>query len=169
MRFGGVLEHDLASASGIVDVTEISRSCLLLVPAATAYQVVIDVERYADFVPACKKVQVLERRREDAQVEWVEAQVTVGKAGAEYVFVTENKCVANEQVEVNLKQGPFKRLHGVWTFKALGDKGCRVDLTLDFEATSLLSGLLDGMAQKVADSMVDAFSRRISDAPSHGN
>jgi ribosome-associated toxin RatA of RatAB toxin-antitoxin module len=151
-----------------VDVTEITRSCLLLVPVEQAYRVVADVERYAEFLPACRSVSVLERRIDEHQVEWVEAQVTVGKAGAEYEFVTENQGVLNQRIEVQLKRGPFKRLHGLWSFKALGDEGCRIELRLEFEALGVLAGVLNPVAQKAADRMVDAFSQRISDGHDHG-
>jgi len=86
-------------------VTQITRSCLLLVPVERAYQEVADVERYPDFLPACKSVAILERRVDAHQVEWVDAQVTVGKAGAEYEFVTENQGVLNQRIEVQLKRG----------------------------------------------------------------
>jgi ribosome-associated toxin RatA of RatAB toxin-antitoxin module len=149
-------------------VTQITRSCLLLVPVERAYQVVADVERYPDFLPACKSVAILERRVDAHQVEWVDAQVTVGKAGAEYEFVTENQGVLNQRIEVQLKRGPFKRLHGLWSFKALGEEGCRIELSLEFEAAGVLAGLLNPVAQKAADRMVDAFSQRISDESDHG-
>lgn len=141
---------------------EITRSCLLLVPVEQAYQVVADVERYAEFLPACKRVSVLERRVDECQIEWVDAEVTVGKSGAEYEFVTQNQGVPNQRIEVQLKRGPFKRLHGLWSFKPLGDEGCRIELRLEFEAIGVLAGLLNPLAQKAADRMVDAFSQRIS-------
>lgn len=144
-----------------VVVTEIIRSCLLLVPVTRAYQVVAEVERYPEFLPACKGVSVLERRVDEHDVEWVEAQVTVGAAGAEYEFVTQNQGRKNQHIEVHLKRGPFNRLDGLWSFKALGDDGCRIELRLEFEAAALLAGMLNPVANRVADRMVDAFSQRI--------
>lgn len=142
-------------------MTEISRSCLLMVPVAQAYGVVADIERYPEFLPGCHAVTVLSRRQDVDQVDWVEAAVTAAKAGAEYEFVTLNKGVLNQCIEVSLKSGPFQRLEGEWRFKALGDEGCRIDLQLDFVAAGLLAGLIHPIAQKVADRMVEAFSQRI--------
>ena len=109
-------------------MTEISRSCLLMVPVAPAYEVVADIERYPEFLPGCDVVTVLSRHQDEDQVDWVEAQVTAAKAGVEYRFVTLNKGVLNQRIEVSLKSGPFERLEGEWHFKALGDEGCRIDL-----------------------------------------
>ena len=41
-------------------MTQIQRSLLLMVPVATAYQVVADVQSYAEFLPGCDAVEVLE-------------------------------------------------------------------------------------------------------------
>ena len=142
-------------------MTEITRSCLLMVPVAQAYNVVADIERYPEFLPGCHAVSVLSRRQDEDQVDWIEAKVTAAKAGAEYGFVTLNKGVVNQRIEVSLKSGPFQRLEGEWRFKALGDDGCRIDLHLDFVASGLLAGLIHPIAQKAADRMVDAFSQRI--------
>lgn len=142
-------------------MTEIARSCLLLVPVDQAYAVVADIECYAQFLPGCKAVTVLSREQDAAGIEWVDAEVTVAKAGARYQFVTQNKGHVNERIEVTLQKGPFERLQGEWRFKALGADGCRVDLQLEFVATGLLAGLINPIAQKAADRMVDAFSHRI--------
>ena len=142
-------------------MTEISRSCLLMVPVAQAYGVVADIERYPEFLPGCHAVTVLNRHQDADQVDWLEAEVTAAKAGAEYGFVTLNKGVPNQGIEVSLKSGPFQRLEGEWRFKALGDEGCRIDLRLDFVAAGLLAGLIHPIAQKLADRMVEAFAQRI--------
>ena len=142
-------------------MTEISRSCLLMVPVAHAYDVVSDIQRYPEFLPGCDAVTVLSRHQDEDQVDWVEAKVTAAKAGAKYGFVTLNKGVLNQRIEVSLKSGPFQRLEGEWLFKALGDEGCRIDLQLEFVASGLLAGLIHPIAQKAADRMVDAFSQRI--------
>ncbi len=39
---------------------------------------------------------------------------------------------------MDLEKGPFKQLHGVWTFKALGDKACKISLDLSFEYDSAI-------------------------------
>lgn len=143
-------------------MTEISRSCLLLAPLARCYEVVADIERYHEFLPGCDSVTVLARCQDANGVECVDAKVTVSKAGAQYDFVTQNKGTTNQRIEVALKSGPFERLEGEWRFKALGDEGCRVELQLTFQAKGLLASLIHPIAQKAADRMVDAFSKRIN-------
>ena len=142
-------------------MTEIARSCLLLVPVSRAYEVVADIQRYPEFLPSCEAVSVLQRRQISATVEEVAAQVTVSKAGTTYQFETLNTGTTDQTIDVALQSGPFERLQGEWRFKALGAEGCRVELQLDFVASGLLARLIEPIAQSAADRMVDAFAQRI--------
>ena len=65
------------------------------------------------------------------------------------------------RVAMSLREGPFRTLEGNWTFKPLGQEGCRVDLDLEFEPSGLLATMLSPMAESLANLMVDAFVERI--------
>ena len=67
-------------------VKKITRSALLEVPVELAYQVVVDVEAYPDFLPGCERVEVLKRTDTG-----VEVKVTVSGAGIKQKFVTVNR------------------------------------------------------------------------------
>ena len=57
--------------------------------------------------------------------------------------------------------GPFKRLHGIWRFESRGEQGCRVTLDLEFDfASRLLRGVVGPVFHEIANTMVDAFTRR---------
>ena len=149
-------------------VIEISRSCLLLVPASVAYSVVADVEGYPKFLPACESVTVLSRSEDAHGFECVEARVVASKAGANFELVTRNMGLLNESIGVSLVEGPFEALQGEWRFKALGEAGCRVDFSLTFVANKLLSRLINPIAHSVADRLVDAFSHQITQTADPG-
>ena len=72
----------------------------------------------------------------------------------------ENALVPPHHIDMALRDGPFKRLHGRWQFHALDESACKVTLTLDFEPQTRLLGpaLALGM-QGLADRMVDDFVR----------
>lgn len=135
---------------------ELFRSALLEVPPSAAYAVVIDVVRYPEFLPGCKAVSVLE-----TTARGLVAQVSVSGAGIKESFVTNNIHTLDKLVVMSLQEGPFERLEGKWTFTALGDLGCRIDLHIDYEPKGLLSRILGKLANRVANKMVDAFSERI--------
>lgn len=134
----------------------IIRSALVEAPPSAAYEVVVDVERYPEFLPNCESVRVLE-----TSANGLVAAVTVVGRGLTERFVTSNAHKQNESVLMTLREGPFRHLRGEWIFTPLGDVGCRIDLYLDFAPKGVLARLLSGLADSVANRMVDAFSDRV--------
>ena len=132
-----------------------------MAPVTTAYQVVADVQAYAAFLPGCEAVEVLETRMLEDGISEVVARVTAASRGLRQEFITTNRCQPPQRIQISLQEGPFERLEGCWTFKALGDDGCRVALDLDFVAKGLLMKTLGGVVGSVSDRMVDAFAERI--------
>lgn len=135
---------------------KLERTALLEVPIDVAYDVVVDVLRYPDFLPGCKAVSVLE-----SSDSGLIAKVAVAGRGIHESFVTENVHHPHESVFMYLREGPFERLEGQWLFTPLGDIGCRVDLRIDYLPKGLIAHLLSGFADKAANRLVDAFSQRI--------
>ncbi|GIS20423.1 MAG: hypothetical protein CM15mP120_23390 [Pseudomonadota bacterium] len=106
-------------------------------------------------------MEVLQERTLEDGVSEVTARVTASARGLRQEFVTVNRCQPFERIHVQLQEGPFDRLDGCWTFKPVGDEGCRVELELEFIAKGLLMKTLSGVLGSVSDRMVDAFAERI--------
>ena len=145
--------------------TQISRSALLMVPVEVAYEVVVDVASYPEFLPACLATTIIE-----TQSQGLTASVTVGGRVAgraiEETFVTRNAHVLNEQIDMSLSDGPFEKLEGKWLFKKLGDQGCKIEVTINYTPKGLLARMLSTLVDPMASKMVDAFSQRIELAAS---
>ena len=137
-------------------MTELIRTALLEVPPSVAYDVVVDVLSYPKFVPGCKSVSVLE-----THAAGLVAEVAVAGKGIHESFVTTNQHHLDEMVVMSLREGPFERLEGHWSFTALGDIGCRIDLRIEYIPKGVLARLMSVFADKMANKMVDAFSERI--------
>ena len=135
---------------------KLTRRALLEVTVATAYQVVCDVVSYPQFVPACDSVTVLEQLEDGLR-----AKVVVAARGMRQSFTTVNHHVRNERIKMMLEDGPFERLVGEWQFAGIGDAGCRVSLAMDFVPKGMLAMMLSGVAEPVADTLVDAFCERM--------
>ena len=138
-------------------MNRIKKSALLEVPVELAYQVVVDVEAYPQFLPGCQAVEVLSRTEQG-----LEAKVTVTGAGMTQKFVTANRHTPNV-ITMSLKRGPFKSLEGVWHFNAIGDLGCRVEVDLSYEVDGMLSVVFSPIADVVANKLVSAFCQRMDD------
>lgn len=134
----------------------IQRSALLPLPAQVLYDLVNDVARYPEFLPWCSASQVLE-----SSAEQMVARLDIAKGGVSQSFVTRNVLVAGERIEMNLVEGPFSRLNGVWHFKALGEQACKISLDLSFDyAGALAKATLGPLFNQAANTMVDAFCQR---------
>lgn len=136
--------------------THIQRSALLPYPASALYALVNDVDRYPEFLPWCSSAQILEQ---DEGL--MRAGLTVAKGGLSQQFTTRNTLVPDDSITMDLEKGPFKQLHGVWSFKALGDKACKISLDLSFEYDSaIVRATLGPLFNQAANTMVDAFCQR---------
>ena len=82
-------------------------------------------------------------------------------AGFKKSFTTRNYHIAGRQIKVNLLDGPFKHLDGLWNFIHLGEeRACRVELTLNYSFDSVFGALVGPIFDKIADSLVDSFVSR---------
>lgn len=137
-------------------MAEVSRSALLMYSADEMYKLVNDVVAYPEFLPGCVAANVISS---DEQA--MRASVKVSKAGISQSFTTENTLVENKSIEMNLVDGPFKHLTGGWTFTALDDQACKVNLDLQFEFSSTLVEFAFGkIFHELVGSMVKSFSSR---------
>ncbi|MGL4316911.1 MAG: type II toxin-antitoxin system RatA family toxin [Pseudomonas sp.] len=136
--------------------TRIQRSALLPYPAQALYDLVNDVASYPQFLPWCSASEVLEESAESMR-----ASLTVSKATLSQRFMTRNKLVPGKSIEMQLEEGPFSQLQGVWEFKALGDKACKISLDMTFDyAGPLVKATLGPLFTQAANTMVDAFCQR---------
>ncbi|KIH85370.1 type II toxin-antitoxin system RatA family toxin [Pseudomonas batumici] len=136
--------------------THIQRSALLPYPAQALYDLVNDVARYPEFLPWCSAAQVLE-----SSDVLMRATLTVAKGGLSQHFVTRNTLVPGQSIEMNLDEGPFNQLHGIWVFKPLGAKACKISLDMTFDyAGPIVRATLGPLFNQAANTLVDAFCQR---------
>lgn len=143
----------------------VKRSVLLWYSPHEMYELVTAVERYPDFLPWCQKSDVLERDDEGMTV-----RLTLVKGGVRHAFTTRNFHRADEQVRIELVDGPFSDLEGTWQFLPVGRAGaalepavsaCRIEFDLRYAfANSVLEALVSPVFDRIANTLVDAFVQR---------
>jgi ribosome-associated toxin RatA of RatAB toxin-antitoxin module len=123
------------------------------------FALVNDIEAYPRRFDWCEAAQVLEA--DDAHVI---ARLDLGLGALRTWFTTQNTLSPPHHIDMQLRDGPFRRLSGRWQFHALDESACKVTLTLEFEPLSrLLAPALTLGFQGLADRMVDDFVR-VADA-----
>ena len=120
------------------------------------YALVADIEGYPEFLPWCASAVIHQRRGRE-----VEASIEIARGPVRKSFRTRNTSHPHRLIEISLVDGPFKRLEGHWRFVPLADRGCRVELSLDFAFSNrAVQKLLNPVFSEIADSLVDAFCRQ---------
>lgn len=138
---------------------EVKRSALIAESPAHMYRLVNDIERYPEFVPWCASARV--DSRTDTEVV---ATLSIKRGPLRAEFTTRNLLEPDRRVLMQFVSGPFRVLEGLWTFTALGELGCRVELEMRFEFANRVAGtLFEPLFEDTAASLVDAFVKRARD------
>ncbi|MCW5655759.1 type II toxin-antitoxin system RatA family toxin [Hydrogenophaga sp.] len=137
----------------------IQKSVLLWHSAHEMFALVTDIEHYPRFLPWCDQGEVLERT-EDGMV----ARVGMAISGLRQSFTTRNIHEADRRVRMELLDGPFSQLDGLWEFTPLGDgsqRACKVEFQLSYGfSNGALATLVGPVFDKIAGNLVDAFVKR---------
>jgi ribosome-associated toxin RatA of RatAB toxin-antitoxin module len=141
-------------------VSHIKRSALVHYSPAEMYALVNDVTAYPKFLPWCKSSKVISQSDTEMM-----ASVEIAKGALNRTFTTKNTLQNNSRIEIALVNGPFKTLHGAWTFHPLKhDEACKIELDLVFQFDSgLMSIAARPVFTQIANSLVDAFSKRAAE------
>jgi len=130
----------------------------VLVPYAPAemFELVDRIELYPQFLPWCGGTQV-----QNSGEHRKTARIDIDYHGVRAHFTTDNVNDPPQSIVVTLKDGPFRHLHGEWQFRALGDRGCKIEFELAYEfATALLEKVVGPVFNHIAHSFIDAFVHR---------
>lgn len=134
----------------------VQRSALVMHSDQSMYDLVNDVASYPQFMEGCQAAEIFEHT--DQQMV---ARLDLKKGGVKTSFMTRNSLQAPSVIEMNLEDGPFKTLKGVWRFKALTPTACKVSLDLEFEFNNMAVGLAASkLFSTMANELVDSLCRR---------
>lgn len=120
------------------------------------FDLVNDIEAYPQFMDGCAGAKILARGED-----WVEARLDLSKAGVTQSFVTRNQLQPPHSMAMQLVDGPFNYLRGVWQFTPLGETACKVSFRLEFEMKNRLLGMaVAKLFESVSSKQVDALCAR---------
>jgi ribosome-associated toxin RatA of RatAB toxin-antitoxin module len=144
---------------------QVRKSVLLWYSPHELYQLVVDVEKYPQFLPWCERAEVV-ARDEQGQT----ARLHLAYAGVRQAFTTRNVQTTDRSVHVGLVDGPFSLLDGLWQFVPLplpagqgptGGEACKIEFELRYQfANAVLELAISPVFDRIADTLVDSFVRR---------
>ncbi len=122
------------------------------------YALVIDVERYPEFIPWCRAARITRR----------EENCFFGELVISFKHITErytSKVIGEPggpepQINVTLVSGPFEYLTNHWLFRKTAE-GTEINFMLDFKFRSrILETLIGGLFSRASEKMTAAFMTR---------
>lgn len=129
--------------------------------AQQLYRLVMDIEKYPEFLPWCKQAKIIERLSPHNL--HADLLVNFKNFFEKYRSDVTHKINSDGSYFINVIaiQGPFKKLINQWKFHDLADGKCQVEFFIDFEFNSFfLNKMLGGVFEKAAEKMMAAFEER---------
>jgi ribosome-associated toxin RatA of RatAB toxin-antitoxin module len=137
-------------------MTRVQKSVLVPYSAARMFDLVERIEAYPQFLPWCAGARITGQSGEGAL-----ARIDINYHGVRAHFTTVNRSRPPDEIVIELRDGPFRHLAGIWRFRSLSEAASKVELELDYEfSTHLLERLIGPVFSHIANSFVDAFVRR---------
>ena len=137
-------------------IREIKRTALVTFTPEQMFDLVVDVERYCEFLPWVAGAEVHEKTERELQ-----ASLIMERAGIRQSFTTRNVMQRPDWMSLELVNGPFKQLAGLWTFTAIGTAGTRIVLDMKFEFANPVASMLFCRAfEQSVGELIDAFVAR---------
>jgi ribosome-associated toxin RatA of RatAB toxin-antitoxin module len=137
-------------------IREIRRNALVTFSPEQMFDLVIDVERYPEFLPWVAAAELHEKSDCDLL-----ASMEMQRGGMHERFTTRNEFARPGFMDMKLVQGPFRVLDGRWTFAGIADAGTRIELVMRFEFANPVVSLLFGKAfEHSCNTLIDAFIAR---------
>ena len=85
----------------------------------------------------------------------------IAKGEIGFKFTTVNTMEKGRSISINLENGPFKLLKGVWRFTPLETYECIISLHFEFEfSNKLLDIALGGLFKQLCASMIESFRKQ---------
>lgn len=130
--------------------------------ATNMYDLVVDMERYPEFVPLCKDMRVRGWTELGDGIEVATSSMTVAYKMFQEVFTT--KVTMNRPelwIAVDYLDGPLKVLANRWTFRPLGEMASEVEFMIDYEFRSrMLGALMGAVFDRAFRRFATAFEKR---------
>jgi len=124
---------------------------------------VLDIEKYPEFVPFCLGAHVYEKKEKDDLI-LIVADLTIGKGPIKDTYKSDVKFnKKNNSIVVTNIGGPLNYLENTWYFID-HDDGTEISFDIDFEIENkFLNIVMTKSFQFGLDKIADAFQKRAND------
>lgn len=120
------------------------------------FDLVIEIERYPEFLPWCRRTRV--RERSDGKIV---SDMEIGYKLFSETFTSLVTVKRPRKIMVEYVSGPLSRLSNAWEFEPSGKSACKLSFKVDFDFRSpLMRAAMEIFFDKALSRMVSAFEAR---------
>ena len=143
-------------------MTSIETTKLLGYPWPDLFNLVLDVERYPQFVPHCREVRLLSRRMQEPGMTIIVSRMTVGFSAIAVGYANRTTADAiGRRINVEALDGPLRYLKAVWRFEPRDDNHTQLHFSADYEFSNPVLAVVASRAlAAMFDEILNAFERR---------
>ena len=126
--------------------------------ARDLYKIVLDIEKYSEYIPWCKKIIIKTRSKNEMLADMIVCyRYFLPQTFTSHVMFDSNKLLIN----TNYIKGPLKDLSTEWIFKKLEIKKTKIIFIVKFEFQRLLhQKLAELFFGLIENKMIDSFKKR---------
>lgn len=129
--------------------------------AKQMHDLVMDIEKYPEFLPWCKQAKIIEKISEKN----LRADLLINFKNFFEKYRSDVKHGKNADgsyfVDVVAIEGPFKSLVNKWKFRDLENSQCEVEFFIEFEFNSIfLTKMIGAIFERATEKMMNAFEER---------
>jgi len=130
---------------------------------------VLDIEKYPEFVPFCLDAKIYEKK-EKGDFVLIIADLTIGKGPFKDTYKSDVKFNKKDNsIKVTNIEGPLNRLENIWLFNDHVN-GTEISFDIDFEIENkFLNIVMTKSFQFGLDKIADAFQKRADDLFNQSN
>ena len=126
--------------------------------AKDLYKIVLDIEKYPEYIPWCKKITIKTRSKNEMLADMIVCyRYFLSQTFTSHVMFDSNKLLIN----TNYIKGPLKDLSTEWLFKKLEIKKTKIIFIIKFEFQRLLHQKMAELFFSLIESkMIGSFKKR---------
>ncbi|MDA7733411.1 type II toxin-antitoxin system RatA family toxin [Candidatus Pelagibacter sp.] len=130
---------------------------------------VLDIEKYPEFVPFCLDAKIYEKKEKGDYI-LIIADLTIGKGPFKDTYKSDVKFNKKDNsIKVTNIEGPLNRLENIWLFNDHVN-GTEISFDIDFEIENkFLNIVMTKSFQFGLDKIADAFQKRADDLFNQSN
>ncbi len=139
-------------------MTNSQREAIVNHSAKKLFDIVLDIEKYPDYIPWCTKIVINERKNNEIYADmYVKYKFILAQKFGSQVRFNKNELT----IQTNYIEGPLKDLTTNWKFETINKKKSKILFDVSFEFKNFIhQKLAETFYPLIENKMINSFKKR---------